>query len=96
MSILGHILRLYGDDGFSKLDSLDDEKVGIKFGTGTAFDNAIVGVEYETGRLIYSYQALVEIIMSYGLSETKAAEYFDTKVKGSHKGNKLPIFIILI
>jgi hypothetical protein len=96
MSILGHILRLYGDDGFSKLDSLDDEKVGIKFGTGTAFDNAIVGVEYETGKLIYSYQMLIEIIMSYGLSEADASEYFDSKVKSSHKGKRLPIFIILI
>ena len=96
MSILEKILRLYGDDGFSKLDSLDDEKVGIKFGTGSAFDNAIVGVEYETGKLIYSYQSLVEIIMSYGLSESDATEYFDTKVKSSHKGKRLPIFIILI
>ena len=56
------------------------------------FDQAILGVEENTMRVIYSVTKCVEIIEAQGMSEEDALEHFYFNVHGSYVGEKTPIF----
>lgn len=55
------------------------------------FDDAIIGVDDTTMRLIYSVSKCVEILMK-DMSEEAAVEYFTYNVSGSYVGKKTPIW----
>ena len=55
------------------------------------FDNAIIGVDESTMRLIYSVSKCIEILCE-DMSEEEAVEYFDFNVSGSYMGEKTPIW----
>jgi hypothetical protein len=57
------------------------------------FDAAIIGIDEETMRLIYSVSKCVEIL-SKDMSDEDALEYFNFNVKGAHMGEKTPIWCI--
>ena len=54
------------------------------------FDDAIIGIEEKTMRLIYSNSKCIEILCR-DMSEEDAIEYFDFNIIGSHIENG-PIF----
>lgn len=70
------ILERYEDEQFLKADG---------------FDNAIIGVDESTMRLIYSVSKCIEILCE-DMSEEEAVEYFDFNVSGSYMGEKTPIW----
>ena len=57
------------------------------------FDDAVIGVEEGTGRLIYSEKKCLEILMENDeMSMEDAIEHFEYNVKGSYVGKLTPIW----
>lgn len=76
--LLNGIINYYEDEEFLKADG---------------FDDAIIGVDEPTLRLIYSTTKCVEILVErddMGLDE--ALEHFDFNVRGAYVGDKTPIW----
>lgn len=57
------------------------------------FDDAIIGIDENNYRLIYSVSKCIEILQKE-MNEEEAVEYFDFNVKGSYLGEKTPIWCI--
>lgn len=58
------------------------------------FDDAIIGVDYNTGRIAYSLSKCISIIMlDEEMSELDAIEWFDFKVSRVDFGEGTPIWI---
>lgn len=71
------ILNAYPDIGFLFADGLDD---------------AILGVDEASWRIIYSVTRCIEIFQGHGMSADEAAEYFDFNVKCAYVGEQTPIW----
>jgi hypothetical protein len=56
------------------------------------FDDAVIGIDTGTMRLIYSVTRCVEILIVDGMDMNEAIEYFDFNVRGSYVGEKTPIW----
>lgn len=70
------------------LEQYEDEQILIADG----FDDAVIGIEENTMRLIYSVEKCINILMEQGMDMTEAVEYFDFNVSGSYVGEKTPIW----
>jgi hypothetical protein len=57
------------------------------------FDDAIIGVDSNSLRLIYSVSKCIEIL-SKDMGEVEAVEYFNFNVRGSYVGDKTPIWCV--
>jgi hypothetical protein len=75
--ILDDIIRNYPESEFLKADG---------------FDSAVIGLEESSGRLIYSVQRIVHIMMSEGETEEDALEYYYYNMEGAYVGEKTPIY----
>jgi len=56
------------------------------------FDNAIIGVDEASMRVIYSVSKCIDILISEDMSELDAIEHFSYNVSGSYVGEKTPIW----
>ena len=65
-----------------------DEEILIADG----FDDAVIGIDEKSMRLIYSVEKCIEILMKQGMDMTEAIEYFEYNVSGSYVGEKTPIW----
>lgn len=74
--MLAEILEKYPDEEFLSADG---------------FNNAILGVDEKSMRLIYSIAKCIEILME-DMSEEEAFEYFYYNVSGAYMGEKTPIW----
>ena len=74
-SVLENIVERYKDEEFLKADG---------------FDDAVIGVDEEQMRLIYSVAKCIEIL-KLDMSEEDAIEHFTYNVSGGF-GNKFPIW----
>jgi hypothetical protein len=75
---LESILENYPDESFLKADG---------------FDEAVIGVDENSMRLIYSVSKCIEILRE-DMSEEDALEHFYYNVSGSYVGEKTPIWCI--
>ena len=75
--MLEGIIEYYQDEEFLKADG---------------FDDAVIGVDTNTMRLIYSVRMCVEILVLQGMDMFEAIEYFDFNIRGSFVGEKTPIW----
>jgi hypothetical protein len=57
------------------------------------FDEAIIGIDEETMKLIYSVSKCIDILKK-DMEEEEAVEYFNFNVKGAYMGDKTPIWCI--
>jgi hypothetical protein len=57
------------------------------------FDEAVIGFEAKSGRLIYSSKKCLEILVEEGMSHEDALEHFEYNVTGSYVGEQTPIFM---
>jgi len=55
------------------------------------FDDAIMGVDEQSMRLIYSMEKSIEILCK-DMPYSEAIEYFDFNVAGAYVGEKTPIW----
>jgi hypothetical protein len=74
--MINKIIEQYEDETFLKADG---------------FDEAIIGVDETTMRLIYSVSKCIEILMR-DMSEEDAMEHFSFNVSGGYVGEKTPIW----
>ena len=77
---------------YSKLDYILESFPDADFLVADGFDTAIIGVDENTMRLIYSVTKCLEILMNQGLSEEDAVEHFEFNVSGSYMGKRTPIW----
>jgi hypothetical protein len=57
------------------------------------FDEAVIGVDEKSMRLIYSVTKCLEILVTdEDMSVEEAIEYFDFNVRGAYVGDKTPIW----
>ena len=74
--MINEIIEQYEDETFLKAEG---------------FDEAIIGLDETTMRLIYSVSKCIEILCR-DMSEEDALEHFDYNVSGSYMGDKTPIW----
>lgn len=56
------------------------------------FDEAIIGYERESFRLIYSIGAIIVILQSQGMEEEEAIEHFEYNIGDAYLGEQTPIY----
>ena len=56
------------------------------------FNDAIIGVDESSMRIIYSEKKCIYILMSQGMTQEDAIEFFDFNVRGSYVGEQTPIW----
>lgn len=74
--MLNEIIEQYEDETFLKADG---------------FDEAIIGVDETTMRLIYSVSKCPEILMK-DMTHEDAIDYFEFNVRNTYMGEKTPIW----
>ena len=70
------------------LEQYEEEEILIADG----FDNAVIGIDVSSMRLIYSVEKCINILIEQGMDMTEAVEYFEFNVSGSYVGGKTPIW----
>lgn len=76
-----------------KIDLITEEFPDIEFLQADGFDDAIIGVDYQNERLVYSESKCIEIMMNdRGMIVEDAKEHFDFNVAGSYIGEKTPVW----
>lgn len=75
--MLEYILENYPDENFLIADG---------------FNDAIIGVDEKSMRLIYSVSSVISMLTQQGMSETDALEYFYFNIDGAYMGDKTPIW----
>lgn len=65
---------------------------GSELLTADGFDEAVIGVDTHTDRVIYSLRRCREILMSQGMSYEEALEYLDFNVVDAYVGKQTPIW----
>lgn len=58
------------------------------------FNDAIIGIDENTMRLIYSTSKCIDILVKDGMEEEDAVDYFDFNIKWAYMGEKTPIWCI--
>jgi len=57
-------------------------------------DEAVIGVEFASGRLVYSKQKIIDILMSDGETSLEdAIDHYDYNIVGSYVGEQTPIYV---
>ena len=76
--MLDRICEMYPEESFLKADG---------------FDEAIIGVDTSTMRLIYSITKCIELLVKNdGLEEDAAVEFFEFNTRGAYVGEQTPIW----
>lgn len=78
MSLLDKIVEFYEDEEILKADG---------------FDDAIIGIESKTGRLVYSKSLVIHILVDEGMTEEEALEHYYYNIEGAYVGEKTPIWV---
>jgi len=73
------------------LDNIIEKYDGELFLKADGFDEAIIGVDESTMRLIYSISKCIEILCR-DMEQEDALEYFYYNVSGSYVGEQTPIW----
>jgi hypothetical protein len=74
---LDDIYNAYPDELFLSADGLED---------------ALIGLDQSTGRLIYSVKKCLEIFILQGMTYEEAVEYFEYNTREAYVGEKTPIW----
>ena len=75
----------------SMLQDIIENYYEYDFLIADGFNDAIIGVDETSMRLIYSVRKCLEILQEY-LDEEDAIEYFEYNVSGAWMGDKTPIW----
>ena len=57
------------------------------------FDEAVMGFDLNSDRLIYSISKMLEILMQDGMDRVDAIEYLEFNTFGAYVGEKTPIYM---
>jgi hypothetical protein len=76
----------------SKIDTLIEYYDGEEFLVADGFDDAIIGIDYDSRRIIYSIKKCIDILVAQDMEYDEALEYFFFNVTGAYVGDKTPIW----
>ena len=77
-----------------RLEDIIEKYPDETFLIADGFDEAVIGVEEDTMRLVYSTQKCIDILVrEHRMDYLDAADYFYYNVSGSYVGEQTPIFI---
>jgi hypothetical protein len=77
-----------------KLDEILEAYPDYPFLIADGFDEAVIGVEERSMRLVYSSQKCIDILVKdHWMEYEDASDYFYYNVSGSYVGEQTPIFI---
>lgn len=77
----------------SKLDAIIDAYPGEEFLRADGFDEAIIGVDVNSMRLVYSMARMLVILASTGMDSEEAIEYLEFNVLDAYMGEKTPVYV---
>ncbi len=77
MNVLEQIVEYYYDCDFLKADG---------------FDDAILGVDETSMKLVYSVKKALDVLVKNGLTYEEAIEHMDYNVLSAYVGDKTPIW----
>lgn len=77
---LNEILEYYPDSEILKADG---------------FDDAVIGIEPESMRLVYDRNKMFDILVNQGMDAEDAVEYLEYNTFGAYVGEKTPIYILI-
>ena len=75
------------------IDKLMEMYPDLEFLQADGFDDAIIGVEPLSGKVIYDIDKMVHVLNEEGLSTEEAIEYLDYNVLNAYVGEQTPIYI---
>jgi hypothetical protein len=79
----------------SLLARMINDNPDSQFLIADGFDEAVIGYDYQTERLIYSYHKCLDILMQdEAMSYEDAVEWMGYNVMDSYMGDKTPIWCI--
>lgn len=73
------------------LDKIMEAHPGYKFKIADGLDDAIIGLDEKSMRLIYSESKVIEVL-SREMSEEDAREYYEFNIVSAYLGPDTPIF----
>jgi len=57
------------------------------------FDDAVIGIEPMTMRVVYDIDKVIEILMDQGMDHDEAIEYYEFNIVGAYVGEQTPLFV---
>lgn len=75
------------------IDKLKEIYPDLELLQADGFDNAIIGVEPLSGKIIYDIDKMITALIGEGLSDEEAIEYLDYNVLNTYVGEQTPIYI---
>jgi hypothetical protein len=75
------------------IDKLQEMYPDLELLQADGFDDAIIGVEPLSGKIIYDIDKMVTVLIGEGLSGEEAIEYLDYNVLNTYVGEQTPIYI---
>lgn len=77
----------------SKIDIFAERYPELELLKVDGFDDAVVGVELSTERVVYDADLMTDILMQEGMEEIDAIDYLHYNVFNAYVGEKTPIYI---
>lgn len=74
-----------------KLNEILEDYENVLIADG--FDDAIIGIEPMTLRLVYDIDKVISILIKQGMNEEDAIEYYEFNIVGSYVGEQTPLFV---
>jgi hypothetical protein len=70
------------------IDTFEDEELMFVDG----FDDAIIGIDTVSYRVVYNKEIMIEVLIAEGMSYEDALEHFSYNIEGAYVGEKTPIY----
>jgi len=70
------------------IDLFEDEELMFVDG----FDDAIIGIDTVSYRVVYNKEIMIEVLIAEGMSYEDALEHFSYNIEGAYVGEKTPIY----
>jgi hypothetical protein len=77
----------------SKIDLIKELYPDDEFLIADGFDDAIIGVDEENGKIIYDIDEVINILIIDGMDVDEAIEFYEYNIVGSYVGEKTPVFM---
>lgn len=74
-------------------DEILDEYPEDEFLKADGFDDAIIGLEPMTMRLVYDMSKMIDVLKEQGMQYEEAIEYLEFNTWSAYVGEKSPIYI---
>jgi predicted RNA-binding protein Jag len=77
----------------NKIDLLLEQYSDLELLKADGFDDAIIGIDLSSERIVYDINTMTNILIDDGMEELDAIEYLEYNVLNAYVGEKTPIYI---